>query len=79
MCRCEARGLTTCLVCCGLLFAPFGAKNPPSTAVGHVLTAPSSTGSISSVSLMYGIPSTVTGAVRRLPTDLPKAGVVRTG
>ena len=26
MCKCGVRGLTTCLVCCGLLFAPLGAK-----------------------------------------------------
>jgi len=74
MCKCgKTRGLTACLVCCGLLLAPFGAKNPPVAAVGHVLTAASSTGSIASVlAVVYGIPSTVTGAVHRLPTDLPR-------
>jgi len=74
MCKCGARRLTTCLVCCGLLFAPLGAQNPPAAAVGHNLTAPSSTGSIASVSasVVYGIPSTVTGAAHRLPVELPK-------
>jgi hypothetical protein len=72
VCKCVARGLTVCLVCFGVVLAPVGAKNPPSAVVGHVLTMASSTGSISSVQLGYSALNTVTGAVHRLPIDLPR-------
>jgi hypothetical protein len=74
MCTCRARGLTVCLVCCGLLLAPFGAKNPPSAAVGHVLTAASSTATVAGVQLrLYTVPNTVIGAAHRLPVELRAA------
>jgi hypothetical protein len=71
MCKCSARGFTVCLVCCGLLLAPFGAKNPPASAVGHVLTAASSTGTVGNVHLwLHTIPNTVTGATNRFPLEI---------
>jgi len=75
MCKCEkTRGLTACLVCCGLLFAPLGAKNPPAAAVGHVLTTAvaGSTSLVGTAHLLYSLPNTVTGAVHRLPAELPR-------
>jgi hypothetical protein len=74
MCKCRARGFTACIVCCGLLFASVGAKNPPASAVGHVLTASvaGSTVSIGNGLLLSPLPDTVTGAVHRLPTELPR-------
>jgi hypothetical protein len=68
MCRCRARGLTACLVCCGLLFAPLGAKNPPAAAIGHVLTAVSSTATMTGAHLRT-VPDAVTGAAHRLPIE----------
>jgi hypothetical protein len=71
MCSCKVRGFTAGLVCCCLVLAPFGAKNPPASAVGHVLlTTASSTASISMVT--FSIPNTATGAVHRLPIELPR-------
>jgi hypothetical protein len=74
MCKCRTRGFTACLVCCGLLFGPLGAKNPPATAVGHVLTAANSTATVSGVHLrLYATPNTVTGTTHRLPIELRAA------
>ncbi len=77
MCTCRTRGFTACLVCCGLLFAPLGATNPPATAVGQLLPAPvaGSTVSIGSALVAYPVADTVTGALHRLPTELPRAAV----
>jgi dihydrodipicolinate synthase/N-acetylneuraminate lyase len=66
----DARSVTTCLVCGCLALSPVGAKTPPASVVGHVLTAASSTGSLSVV--MYAIPNAVTGNVHSLPVELPK-------
>jgi hypothetical protein len=78
MCKCGARALTTGLVCCGLLFAPLGAKNPPAAAVGQLLSASvaGSTVSIGSALLVaHPVADTMTGALHRLPTELPRAAV----
>jgi hypothetical protein len=52
-----------------LLLAPLGAKNPPAAAVGHILTAASSTATGADLRL-YTLPNTVTGAVHRSPVEL---------
>ena len=50
MCTCRPlfyrRSATACLVCLGLALSQAGAKTPPASVVGHVLTAASSTGSL---------------------------------
>jgi hypothetical protein len=66
----HGRSMTACLVCGCLALSPAGAKTPPASVVGHVLTAASSTGSIGGA--MYSIPNSVTGNLHRLPTELPK-------
>jgi len=60
--------VTACLVCLGLALSPVGAKTPPASVVGHVLTAASSTGSLGIA--MYAIPNALTGNVHRLPAEL---------
>jgi hypothetical protein len=78
MCKCGHRGLTACLVCCGLFFAPLGAKNPPTAAVGHVLTTvASSTASTSSAQPVYSVPNAVTGVLHRLPVKLHRPAVLQ--
>jgi hypothetical protein len=66
----HARTVTACLVCGCLALSPAGAKTPPASVVGHVLTAPSSIGT--SDGMMYSIPNSVTGNEHRLPAELPK-------
>jgi hypothetical protein len=68
--RFHARNMTVCLVCSCLALSAAGAKTPPASVVGHVLTAASSTGSL--YVPIYAIPDAVTGNVHRLPTELPK-------
>ena len=75
MCRCAARGITACFVCLGMILSPLGAKNPSAAVIGHILAAPSSGASIATASVGYSIPSTVTGAVHRWPTELPRPAV----
>jgi hypothetical protein len=81
MCICRARNpfylfrsksLTACLVCGCLSLSPAGAKTPPASVVGHVLTAASSVGFSGGVTMIYSIPNAVTGNVHRLPAELPK-------
>jgi hypothetical protein len=65
MCTCRpfylfnARTVTACLVCCGLALSPAGAKTPPASVVGHILTAASSTGTLNAP--MYATINSVTG------------------
>jgi hypothetical protein len=65
----DARSVTACLVCGCLALSPVGAKTPPASVVGHVLTAASTTGSLY---VAIAIPNAVTGNVHRLPVELPK-------
>ena len=62
MCTCRPlfyrRSVTACLVCLGLALSPVGAKTPPASVVGHILTAASSIGSLGIA--MYAIPNAVT-------------------
>jgi hypothetical protein len=50
--------------------SPTGAKTPPASVVGHILTAASSTATLNAP--MYVTINSVTGAMHRLPAELPK-------
>jgi hypothetical protein len=71
MCLCNRRSFTAGTVCLCLILTPIGAKNAPASSLGHVLTAATSTGSLTSASI-YSTPSMVTGAVYPLPVELPR-------
>jgi len=71
MCICGARHIFTVgLVCSCLALAPVGAKTPPASAVGQMLSlaTAASTATVSNVNIIsYGVPNTVTGAEHQLP------------